>query len=101
MRRNVSRVGWVVVLLMLAAASFGAEGKLTRVEVNGVELHFVEEGAGEPLILLHGGQGDYRSWKEQVPEFARKYRVISYSRRFHYPNNNRIEGTNHSAWVEA
>ena len=32
-----------------------------KVRVNGVELHYIERGRGEPLILLHGGQGDYRS----------------------------------------
>src|SRR4029079_2740556 len=59
-----------------------------RLHVNGVELHYIEDGHGETLILLHGGQGDYRSWAPQMDVFSRHYRVISYSRRYHYPNDN-------------
>jgi non-heme chloroperoxidase len=55
---------------------------------------------GEPLILLHGGQGDYRSWEPQLQAFSPHYRVISYSRRYHYPNNNPLTAHNHSAYVE-
>jgi hypothetical protein len=28
----------------------------TRVHVNGADLHYIEQGRGEPLILLHGGK---------------------------------------------
>jgi pimeloyl-ACP methyl ester carboxylesterase len=73
----------------------------TRVVVNGVELHYVEAGQGEPVILLHGGQGDYRAWQPQILVLKPHYRVISYSRRYHYPNDNPIAGTNHSAVVDA
>ena len=69
--------------------------------VNGVELHYIEQGQGEPLILLHGGIGDYRSWEPQMKAFSQHYRVISYSRRYNYPNNNPLTAKNHSAYVEA
>jgi pimeloyl-ACP methyl ester carboxylesterase len=72
-----------------------------RIRVNGVELHFIERGRGEPLILLHGGTGDYRSWGPQMETFSRDYRVISYSRRYNYPNQNPLTARNHSAEVEA
>jgi len=73
----------------------------TKVHVRGVELHYIEQGQGEPLILLHGGQGDYRSWGPQMEAFSRHYRVICYSRRYNYPNNNPLMAKNHSAYVEA
>ena len=60
----------------------------TQMRVHGVELHYIEAGRGEPLILLIGGQGDYRSWGPQLQALSPHYRVISYSRRYHYPNNN-------------
>ncbi|MCC6930943.1 MAG: alpha/beta hydrolase [Gemmatimonadaceae bacterium] len=60
----------------------------TRIVVNGAELHYIEQGQGEPLILLHGGQGDYRMWGPQMAAFSPQYRVLSYSRRYHYPNDN-------------
>jgi pimeloyl-ACP methyl ester carboxylesterase len=66
-----------------------------------VELHYIEQGQGEPLILLHGGQGDYRSWGAQMAAFSRRYRVISYSRRYHYPNDNPLAANYRSAYTEA
>ncbi|HYP41106.1 MAG TPA: alpha/beta hydrolase, partial [Chloroflexia bacterium] len=56
------------------------------IEVNGTLLHYVEQGAGEPVLFVHGGLGDFRSWSAQMEPFSRRYRAISYSRRGHYPN---------------
>jgi pimeloyl-ACP methyl ester carboxylesterase len=72
-----------------------------KVSVNGVELNYVEGGRGETVILLHGGTGDYRSWSAHWDAFVREYHVISYSRRFHYPNNNAKVPKNYSAINEA
>jgi pimeloyl-ACP methyl ester carboxylesterase len=33
------------------------------IDVNGCQLHFEERGAGEPLLLLHGGTGIGGDWK--------------------------------------
>jgi pimeloyl-ACP methyl ester carboxylesterase len=81
--------------------SFDQNKPPVKVIVGDVELHYIEHGQGEPLILLHGGQGDYRSWPRQMEALASKYRVISYSRRLHYPNANQLASTNHSALTDA
>lgn len=73
----------------------------SKILVNGVELHYISVGTGDALILLHGGQGDYRSWEPQIASLSRYYRVISYSRRYNFPNQNPQTATNHSALVEA
>lgn len=79
-----------------------AEPHLNRLRLaDGVELHYIAQGQGEPLVLLHGGMGDFRSWGPQMEAFARSYRVISYSRRYSYPNGNALNTRNHSAFVEA
>lgn len=57
-----------------------------RVEINGAELHYIEQGRGEPLVFVHGGLGDFRTWGPQMAPFAAHFRAISYSRRAHYPN---------------
>jgi non-heme chloroperoxidase len=87
--------------LMLFGQAAGQSVQPIKIRVRGIELHYIERGQGEPLILLHGGQGDYRSWDPQIKAFAQHYRVFSYSRRYNYPNNNPLTATNHSAIIEA
>jgi non-heme chloroperoxidase len=60
--------------------------ELKTVDVNGTQLHYIEEGRGDPLVLVHGGVNDWRSWRLQIGPFSQAYRVIAYSRRYHYPN---------------
>jgi len=87
--------------LLLCAQAIGQSVQPTKIHVRGIELHYIEQGQGEPLILLHGGQGDYRSWEPQIKVLSPQYRVISYSRRYHYPNHNPLIAKYHSAYTEA
>jgi non-heme chloroperoxidase len=73
---------------------------IKKVRVNGVELHYLDKGSGIPVVLIHGGLGDYREWNPQMERISSHYRVIAYSRRYNYPNNN-AEIPDHSAIVEA
>ena len=64
---------------------------LKNIEICGRQLHYVEQGGGEAgqqpiIIFIHGGLDDYRCWQFQIDSFSKKYRSISYSRRFAYPN---------------
>jgi pimeloyl-ACP methyl ester carboxylesterase len=90
-------------LLMSALASLWlgpqADG-LRKVRVNGVELHYADRGAGDPIIFIHGGLMDYREWEPVASELAAGYRTILYSRRYNHPNQNPLRG-DHSARVEA
>src|ERR687892_281985 len=72
-------------------------------EICGRQLHYVdqgEEGQSPVIIFIHGSLDDYRCWQFQIDSFSKKYRTISYSRRFAYPNkwignvaqDNTIEG---------
>jgi non-heme chloroperoxidase len=87
--------------LPLCGQAIGQSVQPTKIRVRGIELHYIEQGQGEPLILLHGGQGDYRSWEPQMKLLSQQFRVISYSRRYHYPNNNPLTAKYHSAYTEA
>jgi len=86
---------------LLCAQAPGQSVQPTKIRVRDVELHYIEQGQGEPLILLHGGQGDYRSFGPQLKVLSQQFRVISYSRRYHYPNNNPLTTNYHSAYTEA
>lgn len=59
----------------------------SKIEINGTELHYVEQGQGDPVVFVHGGLGDFRTWLPQVATFSERYRAIAYSRRAHYPNH--------------
>lgn len=101
MRRIVKAV-LPVLFAMLPSLQATAHSDAPRaVRVNGVELHYIERGKGEPLILLHGGQGDYRSLNAQVDALSPYYRVIAYSRRYHYPNSNPLTASYRSAYSDA
>lgn len=54
--------------------------------VNGATLTGLERGQGELLFMVHGAVGDWRSWDGVVDTVAQRYRVITYSRRWHHPN---------------
>jgi esterase len=69
---------------------------------NGIELCYVEQGQGLPLVFIHGLLGDWRSWQPQWDAFlAQGYRCLSYSRRYSFPNANEIASPDHSALVDA
>jgi non-heme chloroperoxidase len=58
------------------------------IEIGGRQLYYVDQGeeGQQPIIFIHGGLDDYRCWQFQIDSFSSKYRTISYSRRFAYPN---------------
>jgi len=44
--------------------------------INGFEMYFEDRGAGEPLLLLHGGMGIGDDWRHIFPHDPDGYRVI-------------------------
>ena len=46
------------------------------VTANGVELHYVRMGAGEPLLLIHGWPGFWYEWRLNIEALAAHYDVI-------------------------
>jgi len=74
---------------------------LRSVQVDrGITLHYVEQGAGTALILVHGSLSDLSYWRGQIEPMARHYRVIAYSRRYNWPNDNPAR-PNYSAQTDA
>ena len=51
--------------------------------VNGVKIWYAVFGRGEPVILLHGGLANANYWGHQVPELAKRYRIIVMDSRGH------------------
>ena len=46
-------------------------------EVNGVKIHFVKGGTGEPVVLLHGFPQTWYEWHRIMPALAEHYTVIA------------------------
>ncbi len=47
-------------------------------DVNGLKMHYLDHGKGDPLILLHGGTGTAEfNWKDHIPILAEKFRIIA------------------------
>jgi pimeloyl-ACP methyl ester carboxylesterase len=81
------RCGAVAAVLLLASyAASSLAGKIGKVSVNGLSFAYLDEGSGPPVVLVHGSVSDYRDWSKQMAAFAQHYRVIAYSRRYHWPN---------------
>lgn len=55
-------------------------------DVSGVSIYYEETGTGRPIVLSHGIPTDYRAWGGQIGPFSKENRVVSYSRRYAYPN---------------
>ena len=83
-------VDWLLSRALLAAAFFAASGVNARegeIRANGLSFHYVDEGSGPPVLLVHGSIADYREWSRQIAPLSQHYRVIVYSRRYHWPNS--------------
>lgn len=45
--------------------------------VNGVKIHYVIGGTGEPLVLIHGFGQNWYMWNRLLPEFGKHFTVIA------------------------
>jgi pimeloyl-ACP methyl ester carboxylesterase len=68
------------------SAASSAEPEDRFFDSNGVRIRYVEQGHGDPLILLHSYTGDLdEAWRATgvLPQLAKKYRVIALDARGH------------------
>ena len=56
---------------------------MPQLRVNGVELAYIDQGAGTPVVFVHGAWMDLRYWEPQRQAVAAHYRFIAYSLRYH------------------
>lgn len=90
-----------IIAATICTAGAGEPDPMKSVWVNGVELHYLERGQGEPVVFVHGALDDYRMWEPEIEPFAQHYRVVDYSRRYSFPNRNAPASTDYSAMVDA
>ncbi|MCU0545059.1 MAG: alpha/beta hydrolase [Oscillatoriaceae cyanobacterium Prado104] len=47
------------------------------IATNGIKLHYVTQGEGPLMLMLHGFPEFWYSWRNQIPEFASDYKVVA------------------------
>jgi esterase len=57
--------------------------RVPEADVNGIRLHYEEQGEGAPIACIHGTGSSALVWGEEIGELARLGRVIAYDRRGH------------------
>ena len=50
-------------------------------EINSIRLYYQTQGSGPALVFAHGAGGNLLSWWQQVPEFAKHYRCVTFDHR--------------------
>ena len=48
-----------------------------NIPVNGITIHGVKIGEGEPFLLLHGHPESCRMWHKLIPELSRHFTVVA------------------------
>lgn len=51
--------------------------------VNQRDIHYIDEGSGQPLVLLHGWGFDHTCWRPVIDRLTPRYRVIAVDLRGH------------------
>jgi pimeloyl-ACP methyl ester carboxylesterase len=92
--------------VFVAMAGVGGVAQPDKAEVlqtraNGVDISYVSQGRGAPVVFVHGAVGDLRFWEPQRVAFAKQHRYISYTYRYHGSGPWPDAGTLYSAETHA
>ena len=52
-----------------------------KIKANGIEMHYELSGEGKCLVLIHGFSDNLNMWYNQVPEFEKRYQILTYDLR--------------------
>lgn len=54
---------------------------MPQLEIDGLQMHYEDQGSGPPLVLVHGLGASTALWKEVEDDLARDFRVVAYDLR--------------------
>jgi pimeloyl-ACP methyl ester carboxylesterase len=82
--------GWLSLALLLGgtwpihAQEWGKEG---YADSGGVRIHYVTQGEGPLLVLIHGFPDFWYTWRDQLPALARHFQVVAIDQRGYYKSD--------------
>jgi len=56
---------------------------MAKVRIRGFDLHYEMRGQGYPVVLIHHLAGNLSSWRFQIPELSKHFKVVAYELRGH------------------
>lgn len=75
---------WRALTLAILAMTLAAKSSWAKplwkdkyADVNGVKLHYVEQGKGHLILFLHGFPEFWYEWKDLLPEFAKDHHAVA------------------------
>jgi len=79
MNKKYIRVFFILITLLLAStAGFAADGESQYAKLDGAKIHYKSYGKGkDALVLIHGWSCNLENWRDQIPDFAKRNRVIA------------------------
>src|SRR5262245_13151153 len=94
--KRLNAIAPLLLCLLIPSTAMSAPA-VKQVEVNGVRLSYVEQGAGEPIVFVHGAFSDLRVWEPIREEVAKRYRFIAYTQRYYGTDPGPDDGKNFNA----
>ena len=81
-RMRLPRLPMLCLLLMMATAAAqkpaNSEGQSRYTSLNATRIHYLNYGKGpEALVLIHGWTCNLDNWRDQIPDFEKRSRVIA------------------------
>jgi pimeloyl-ACP methyl ester carboxylesterase len=74
---------------------------MASIQLNGTSFEWREKGSGPPVLFVHGSACDFRTWNNQIAPFSERYHTLVYSRRYHYPNTWKGDGSDYTVTLHA
>ena len=72
-----TRIAGIICLVVLGLSAARADWPHVVKSADGVPISYEVYGSGEPtLVFVHGWNCDARYWREQIPFFSKKHRVV-------------------------
>src|SRR5215208_3204847 len=78
MRTKYFRLFLLVTLLLITITAFAADGDSQYAKLDGAKIHYKSFGKGkDALVLVHGWTCNLDNWRDQIPDFAKRNRVLA------------------------